>query len=241
MFYPMITPPRILRALVDDLPGHRQTLTPRQQDREAAILHVAEVLMARFGRAKLTMTNFALAMRMSRATIRFHFVDLDCILSEILLRHLRAIACAIGAVPLDAPDLFAARRAAYLAATRTFGAAKPAHRLLVRDRHILPPDLLQTVEQMRDIVAESVGGPQGAMVLPLLDLEEFQAAQIEAMVAALHAPAPKATEPAARPPSPPIRVLSRGASPLPRLRGRGLGEGAPPHTTRRPRPHPPPA
>jgi hypothetical protein len=79
------------------------------------------------------------------------------------------------------------------------------------------------------------------MVLPLLDLEEFQAAQIEAMVAALHAPAPKATEPAARQPSPPIRVLSRGASPLPLLRGRGLGEGAPPHTTRRPRPHPPPA
>jgi AcrR family transcriptional regulator len=215
MFAPMITPPRILRALVDDLPGHRPTLTPRQQDREAAILHVAEVLMARFGRAKLTMTNFALALRMSRATIRFHFVDLDCILSEILLRHLRAIAGAIGAVPLDAPDLFAARRAAYLAATRTFGAAKPAHRLLVRDRHILPPDLLQTVEQMRDIVAESVGGTQGAMVLALLDMEEFQAAQIEAMVAALGAPAPapKATEPAARPPSPPIRFFRSDQAP----------------------------
>jgi AcrR family transcriptional regulator len=209
----MLTPARILRAHADSMPGNRPKPSPKERDREDRILHTAEVLMARFGRSKITMTNFALALRMSRSTIRWHFVDLDCVLAEILQRHLRAISKAIGGVPPDAPDLLAARRAAYLAATRQFGALTQAHRLLTRDRHMLPRDLLEPVEQMRDMIGESVGGANGAVVLSLLDGEVFQARQIEAMIAVLDEPSqerpvPDFRKPDAEPPklpSPPIR------------------------------------
>jgi len=200
----MAIPLRFLRACVDDLPRGRPRLSARELAQQERILATAEALMARFGRAALTFSSFATAIRMSPATIRRHFADLDCILTDILCRHVADISAAIGRVPFDTPNLHAARRAAYAEATRTpFSAPTERHLLFIRDRHLLPPDLADTVETLRDGLADMLTAPHEAAVLALLDTAELPLPHIEAMLAALHPvraeqPAPAKSE-AARP------------------------------------------
>jgi AcrR family transcriptional regulator len=209
---PMPTPARLLRAFADELPGMRPRFSARELAQQDRILAAAQSLFARFGRTNITMGNFALALRMSPATIRRYFCDLDCILAELLLRHLNAIAKAIGEIPHDAPGRRTAARRAYAEATRTpFGAPTEAHLLLVRDRHVLPPDLLETVEKLRDGLGDIVGGPDAITALTLLDISHLPVAQIEAMLAPLEPAAP--AEPPARlvlmPPRPPPPSIAR--------------------------------
>src|SRR5271156_371437 len=94
----MHPPARICRAIVQDLIG-RPVLTDRQRGREDKILIAGEKLMARFGRHGITFALVAL-------------------LGEILRRHLRALATALGEVPRDTPNRQPVLRATYLAATR---------------------------------------------------------------------------------------------------------------------------
>lgn len=199
----MHIPQRILRAEVDDLPGERARRSTRDLETQDRILRAAQYLFARHGRASFSLTDLTVALRMSPATLRRQFCDLESILAEIILRHLHAIAVALGKVPFDAPNAHAARRAAYLAYTRTaFNAPTEAHLLLVRDRLTLPPDLAEPIEATRHVIGDLVAGPDAAIALVLLDATELQGGQIETILANLHPPA--TIEPA--PPAPPPAI-----------------------------------
>ena len=222
----MPIPARILRAFVDELPGARHQPSQKEQEREDRLITAATTLMARFGAGRLTMSAFALATRMSVATIRRHFPDMESLLSAILLRHLRAISQSIGdATRADSAATLhpmAARRAAYIAATRTaFNAPTEAHLLLVRERHTLPEDLSCTVEQLRLGIGDMIAGDHGEIALSLLDTPYLLAPQIEAMLATLETV--PAENPAAIPatPAPPashhpaIQAAPAAAKPAP--------------------------
>jgi AcrR family transcriptional regulator len=182
----MQTPTRRLRATADGLPGREPLFSDKQLARQEDILTAALAIMARHGCAGLTMGRFATALRMSSASIRHYFVDLDSILAELLARHLVAILGAFGAVPESAPNRKAALRAAYLSVTRTAaGGFTDAHRLLLRDRQTLPPDMQAEIDQAREGIGEILAGRHGAAALALLDTPGLTASHIETMLAAL--------------------------------------------------------
>jgi len=181
----MNIPARILRARLDDIPGQRPAPSFRDEDTRTRILDCAQQLMAHHGRGAIRLTDFALAMRMSAQTIRRHFVDLDCVLAQILTRHLQAIVRALGEIPRDTPDRARAHRAAYLAATRFLGAPTEAHLLLIRDRHLLPPDLREPLEAHRASIGEILAGAHAKAALALLDMPELDATDIEAALGAI--------------------------------------------------------
>ena len=183
---------RNLRACVDNIPQLRPRLSARELDREDKILDAAQAIMARHGRAGLTMASFATAIRMSSATIRRHFADIDSILQELLIRHLRAIDRALGQVPRNHPDYDAALRAAYIAYTRINPTTHTeCHALLLRERHALPPDLAERVESARANLAQTLAFKHADAALALLDTPGLQAEQVETMLAALSPPPAK--------------------------------------------------
>ncbi len=189
----MPIPIRILRAHVQDLPGERRTPSARELDREDRILNTARALMARYGRANLTFGALAAAIRLAPATIRRHFPDLDSILAALIYRHLNAISHAIGeathGIPFHHPQRHALQRAAYVAFTRNaFSGTTPDHTLLIRERHTLPPDLLDHIEHLRELIGGSLGKATPETILSLLDNPFIQPPQIEAMLAALQDP-----------------------------------------------------
>ncbi len=108
----MPIPARILRAQADALPGQHPIFSARTLALQDRILKSVESFVTRHGRAGLTIGNVAGALRLSPATLRRHFCDLDSIIAEIFLRHLRAISDAIGQVSCTTENLHAARRAA---------------------------------------------------------------------------------------------------------------------------------
>jgi AcrR family transcriptional regulator len=159
--------------------------------------------MAEHGRDTITLTSMALALRIARSTLRHYFCDLDALLAEILHRHLRRLADALGEIPYDDPDLHRKRRAAYLNATRTpLGGLNEAHLLLVRDRHLLPDDLLPLVESYRTSIGLLVAGPDPEPVLALLD---NPACYPEAIEATLAPRTPHQANPAQPPALQPVR------------------------------------
>ncbi len=176
----------MIRRHCDDLPGQRPKTSWAEQDRQTRILDGAQFIMATYGRAAIRLTDLALGMRMSPHTIRRHFPDMDYLLAEILRRHLNAIVTAVGKIAYDAPNRDQARRAAYLAATRTpFGAPTEAHLLLIRDRHLLPQDEFEPIEDLRASIGNIIAGPHATAALALLDTPELTAAEIEAALTAI--------------------------------------------------------
>ena len=167
---PMHPSPRICRALVEDHLGPPD-FTERQIRREEKILAAAEHLMVKFGRAAVSMRLLATALRMSTSTLIWHYTDMDALLAEILRRHLRAITQAVGAVPHNAPNRQTAMRQAYLAATRAaFGRLTSKHLLLTRDRHLLPADELDHIEQTIQTLGETIAGDLGPEAMDVLNL-----------------------------------------------------------------------
>jgi len=196
----MHIPQRILRAEIDNLPGERARRSNRDLETQDRIIRAAQHLFARHGRANLSFTDLAVALRMSRTTLHRQFCDLDAILGDIIARHLHAIATALGKIPVDAPNPQAARRAAYLAFTRTaFNAPTEAHLLLIRDRITLPPDLAEPIEATRLVIGQLLAGADAGIALTLLDATELAAHQIENILANLHPPEALAPEPAPAP------------------------------------------
>ncbi len=198
----MPIPARIIRRQCDDLPGQRPHASWKDQDRFTRILDGAQSIMATYGRAAIGLTAFALGMRMAPATIRRAFPDMDYLLAEILRRHLRAIVAALAEIPRDAPHRDQARRSAYLTVTRTpLGAPTEAHLLLIRDRHLLPPDEAAPLEALRASIGDILAGPHAIAALALLDTPELTQTEIETALAALTAPAAPAHQarPAAKP------------------------------------------
>jgi AcrR family transcriptional regulator len=202
----MSIPARILRAHEQDRAPAEYALTEREQRRHERILASAQCLMSAYGRANIAFRELAIALRMGSSTLRFHLADLDALLGEILFRHLQALAAAIGRVQTDPKP---ARRAAYLAYTRgALGGLTEAHLLFVRDRHLLPPDLLEGLEAARSSLGEWLAGDMADEALLLLDSPIFSGARIEACLATKTA-APQAS--AAPSKSKPIAIPSKPA------------------------------
>jgi len=180
----MLVLPRILRADSENLDRGPPKFTARQRERHERVVAHATLHMARYGRHSLTFRNLATGLTMSPATLRLHFADLDALLAEILHRHLRALSQAIGEIPYDSPDRDSRRRAAYMAITRTgLGGFTPAHHLLVQERHTLPDDVRDIIEQTRSVIGESLAGARGPEALAYLDTPFLDAARIEANLA----------------------------------------------------------
>jgi AcrR family transcriptional regulator len=204
----MKTPARILRATVENRHG-RPTPTERELAREDRFVAGAQTAFAEHGRHKATLTSMALALRTSRAILRHCFCDLDALFAEILHRHLRSLAQAFGEIPLNDPETPRKRRAIYLALTRTaLGGLNEAHLLLVRDRHLLPPDLLPAIEAHRHSIGLLLAGPLAEPALDLLDSPNWDAETIERVLAAL---TPKTIEPA----QPPVAAAAPTPPPPP--------------------------
>ena len=227
----MPTEARHIRTLLDDLspPRHRTT---RELDQEARIIAAATAAFARFGRSHITLANFAAGLRLSPATIRRLFPDLHTLLAEILRRHLLAIATAIGEANPNPLAPHAARQAAYIAATRNgFGAPTAPHILLLRDRHTLPEDLAEPIEQLRLQIGALLAGPRADLALAILDEPTCPEPEALTLLATLSptshltvTPSPPATQshpaataaqPAAAPPASRHRPSRTPASRLP--------------------------
>ena len=177
---PMNIPARLIRAVIEDIPGLRPILSPRQEQARGLILQVAVATFAALGRKRVTMRALAKAAWMSRDRIEFHFLDLDCLLSEILHTHLQGLSRALGAAPKDPKE----RRAAYYAYTRgAFGRLSKDHAVLVFERHHLPPDLLPTIEQMRSGFGHTLCPENPERALDLLDNPSITLDEIEFLLA----------------------------------------------------------
>ncbi len=210
----MQIPARILRAQCDEIPGQRPILSFKEQDRQTRIMDAAQAIMAHHGRGAISMNQFARAMRLSPATIHRHFPDMHYLLAQILHRHLAAIARALGEVPQNSPNRTRARRAAYLAATRVLGAPTEAHLLLIRDRHLLPPDQREPLEDHRASIGLILAGDNAQAALSLLDNPELTAPEIEAALTAITA----ARQAPAKPTNEPPRPKAAPSRPAPALR-----------------------
>jgi AcrR family transcriptional regulator len=193
----MRTPNRILRADAEQLERDPPDLTTRELEQYTRILTLAEGIMARRGIHTITMSGLAEGLRMGAATVRRHFSDLDVLLATLIGRHLRKLACAINKIPQDAADRPQKMRAAYLAYTRKDpGNYTDAHLLLVRDRHLLPDDLLTHIDRTRRDLGETLAPGFPEEILTLLDLRTLTAPRIEATLATIIASAPKTVAPA---------------------------------------------
>ncbi len=164
------------------------------------MLRAALATMADYGRETFTIAQLANALEISPGTLRRHFIDMDGLMMEILERHLQEVSAAIGRVPLDTPDLPAARRAAYLAATRTpEGGLTEAHHLLTRDRFTLPEDDQEALDAIRLGLGAELGGISAELVLSLLDSPKLGAEDIEFIMARREAQTAEALRALAQP------------------------------------------
>jgi len=197
----MQTPARIHRAHVENR-LRRLPLSEKQREREERIVAATQTLMACFADDVFTIPKIALALRMMPGTVRLYYLDIESILAEILVRHLREISRAIGRIPHDHPNRQAAQRAAYIEVTRTgWGAFTEPHQLLIEKRGTLPDDLARPIEQMRQCIGEALGGERAETALMLLDDLQLEPAKIETMLAPADSKAAAPAEPAE--PAPP--------------------------------------
>jgi AcrR family transcriptional regulator len=189
----MTTPIRILRAKAQARNPAHFALTARQRIREESIIDIARHLIADEGLENITFTALARALRMSAATLGFHFVDLPALLSEIIRRHLHALAAELGKTRADDPHRLAKRRAAYVAYTRTpMGGLSEAHLLLVRDLHTLPPDEREGLELIRYELGECLTDGSVEDAFLFLDAPLLTPARIESYIRSTAAPPPAA-------------------------------------------------
>jgi AcrR family transcriptional regulator len=199
----MHIPARILRATVENR-HKRPEPTIRELEREDRFVAGAQTAFAEHGRNRVTVAGMARSLRTSAAMLRHCFCDLDALFAEILHRHLSSLAKAFGAIDRDDPDVFQKRRAIYLAATRTaLGGLTEAHILLVRDRHLLPDDLLPAVEAHRHSIGLLLAGPLARRALHILDSPDWDAESIEETLTFQARKIAQPTQPpAAQPPAP---------------------------------------
>ena len=183
-------PARILRAEVIAREPALNDRNQREQQQYDRILTQAPPLFASHGRAAISFTNFAIALKMAPATLRKHFADLDALLAHILITHLLAIAKAIGQASSTGQNPQKSAREAYLQATRApFGGLTEAHHLFLSEYRNLPPDLRDEVETLHRQLGDMCAGPLAEKALTLLDAPCYEAKEIESLLTALNAPA----------------------------------------------------
>ena len=188
--------PRVIRAEAEALGCLPKFLTDKQREQRDNIQRLGRSILAKNGRDRVRFIDIAVGLNITKAALRRHFVDIDALLGNILLRHLRALVAEIAKIPHDAPDRDRKRRAAYIAFTRTpMGGLTQDHLLLVRDLKLLPEDERIPLEVLRDDVGRIVAGDHFEVALELLDLPHFDAAYVEAKLAAHMAPPRRAATP----------------------------------------------
>ena len=176
----MQIPLRVLRAQQEEATPFPPEGSARDYERRRKILTTARAAMARNGCHVLAFNTLAALSGMSAGIVRRYFADLDTLLYAILLGHLSDLRQALEAVPPEAPGAARARRTAYISCTRTAeGGLTEAHRLLVRDRYLLPPDLREPLEKCRRDIGEILAGERYEPVMALLDTPELTPAMIE--------------------------------------------------------------
>jgi AcrR family transcriptional regulator len=178
----METPHRLLRAVAEDADPKLRDLSTRDLDRRDRIFEVAQTLFSRFGRHGVTFRGLAAANHMSPVTLRRFFLDIDALLGELFVRHMRMIATFIGRVSADDPDRHRLYRAAYIAATRTgFGAPTQAHMLFTMYRPTLPDDIAYDLNQARLALGDMISGSadRADELLELLDTPTIDPEEIE--------------------------------------------------------------
>jgi AcrR family transcriptional regulator len=167
-----------------ELPGIAPQFSDKQLAQRAAILRACRTLMADEGRSGMTLAYVARLIWIPAAAIRQHFINLDSVLFEILLSHLQAISKAMANIPPDAPDIYAARRKAYLAYTRTpWGALTEDHVLLTRDVFTLRPQDHQVLWDLHRGLGQLLGGDRPESTLQLLDFPGLDRQEIEDILA----------------------------------------------------------
>jgi AcrR family transcriptional regulator len=150
---------RALRRHLDHAGHPPLPLTKRQAETRARILTLAQCLMAEFGAKTIRFTALAHALRISPATLRFHFADHDALLAALLTDHLESLAETLAETPATGKNPYAERRAAYRAATRApSGTLTEAHILLRRDRRALHPEERADIDTSRRRIATLLAG-----------------------------------------------------------------------------------
>jgi AcrR family transcriptional regulator len=178
----MLTPARILRATVDKV--HPPVFSPREREQFERILAATRPIMAQRGRHRMTIKGLAQELGMGVDRLRRHFSDLEVLLATLIDRHLKEIARVIGEVPEDTADRQQQMRAAYIAHTRTSEKEyTEGHLLLVRQRQLLPNDLLPAIEASRLAIGETLAPGNAELVLDLLDALVFDGPRVEAVLA----------------------------------------------------------
>jgi AcrR family transcriptional regulator len=181
----MTTPDRILRAKAQACDPSHFAFTERQRQRHERVIAISQHLIAEEGCQNITFRGLARALRMSTAALRFHFVDMEALLAEIIRRHLRRISAALGRYEPTDPTRHQKRRAAYLAYTRTpDGGFTEAHQVLVRDGHTLPDDERKGIEMIRRGLGKLLAGDQADEAFLVLDAPSLDPAAIEARLGA---------------------------------------------------------
>jgi AcrR family transcriptional regulator len=189
---------RLAREMADDLLGPIY-LTPRQRKRQDDILNLTEQLITRFGPVTTSMRLIAHALRITHATLRWHFSDTDAILGEILRRHLHRLGAFLAEVPRDEPDYQRRKREAFVAFTRgPYGGATVPHQLFVNHLSNLPDDIRIPIENTYTNLGFSLAGDLCEEALDLLDNPRHDSREIERRLTAT--PPPAAPQPAAAPP-----------------------------------------
>jgi hypothetical protein len=228
----MNIPARLVRAVVQDIPGLRPEPTPAAQRTRDLILKAAVNTFAALGRRNLTMIALAEGIWMSRARIREHFLDLDCLLAEILTAHLQGLARALKA----APNTPTHRRAAYYAYTRgPSGGLAKEHALFVTERQYLPNDLLPAIEDAHRRLGPMLCPENPDAVLKALDDPTYRLATIERARAGNPAPRPKPA-PAIQPARLQGPLSPKPAHTLPPFQNRFTAREPPPAFTGAPMP-----
>lgn len=195
--------PRITRRLTRELDPAPRPFTPKETERRDRIRTLGLVLLVKHGIHALRFPTFCYALGYTPSMVRKHFCDLDELLLDILQEHAGRLTNTINAVPQDAPNRRQAQRAAYAATTRpSRGGFTDTHLLLVRDRHLLPPEELNPIEASLAQLGQTLGGSQGAEILSLLDNPFFTLGQIEAMLETLFPPRLERQTPNTRPAAP---------------------------------------
>jgi AcrR family transcriptional regulator len=177
---------RHIREHQENSPNPRNRLSEKDLAMREEILVDARRHMARFGADSFSMAALATGIEVAVSAIIRHFCDMDYLLFKILVHHLDNIARHLAAVPLETANRQAALRAAYVNAIRTgMGGHSEGHTILLRDRHHLPPDLLEQIEARYYHLGEMLGGNFADAVLRVLEIPYQPADLLEQMVAPL--------------------------------------------------------
>lgn len=173
-------PARILHRAIAATPGH-PPLSEKDRQRRAYIVAATREILIQHGRAALQMRSLAPALGVGAGTIRRLFFDLDALLGLILQQHLDVILAAVTASASRA-----GRRAAYFSATRGHGETLALlHAIFVRERFVLPPDILEPLETQRRMIGMLLAGEAWEEALALLDLPGASLERVEAGLAAM--------------------------------------------------------